>query len=299
MRPGLSHRIPCLFAIGASLAAASACVDVTAGDVGYVERVEHRFSVTGRPEMTLATFDGSIEIRPWDRSEVLVIVEKRATTRSGAESIDVQTAQEGNRITVTARTVPRAGLVWIGSRSARLIVTVPASADVEARSGDGSLDVEGIDGRLHLRSGDGSIRGRRLSGNVTVQTGDGSIRLEEVAGMLDARTGDGSIVAGGALTGVQMRTGDGSVVLRAAEGSAPADAWSISTGDGSVTLELPEGFGAELDAHTGDGSISMHDVSVSHVTGRIARHTVRGQLGAGGRPLRIRSGDGSITLRRR
>ena len=33
------------------------------------------------------------------------------------------------------------------------------------------------------------------------------------------------------------------------------DDWDISTGDGGVSLYLPTGFGAELDAHTGDGSI--------------------------------------------
>ena len=33
-----------------------------------------------------------------------------------------------------------------------------------------------------------------------------------------------------------------------------ADDWDITTGDGSVSLYLPSDFGAELDAHTGDGS---------------------------------------------
>ena len=34
-----------------------------------------------------------------------------------------------------------------------------------------------------------------------------------------------------------------------------SDNWDITTGDGSVSLYLPTGFGAELDAHTGDGTI--------------------------------------------
>jgi hypothetical protein len=288
-----------LVASFAAVLAAPACVEISAGDIRrHVERDERRFAVSGKPSLALSTFDGSIEIRPWDRSEVLVVVEKHAASRQAAEDIDVVVEQDGNRISVSARARPHAGIVWFGSRRARLIVSVPATSDVQAKSGDGSVDIEGVSGRFELRSGDGSIRGRRLSGDVNVHTGDGSIRLDEVDGKLDAHTGDGSIVVAGALSAVQVRTGDGSVVLRASPGSAAIEAWSISTGDGSVTMELPEPFDAELDAHTGDGAISMHDVTVSNITGRIAKNTIRGQIGSGGRPLRIRTGDGSITLRR-
>jgi hypothetical protein len=39
-------------------------------------------------------------------------------------------------------------------------------------------------------------------------------------------------------------------------------------------------------------------VTVSNVTGRISRSSLRGRLGAGGHNLRVRTGDGSITLKR-
>ena len=156
---------------------------------------------------------------------------------------------------------------------------MPASSDVAAKSGDGSIDIERIAGRVQLRSGDGSIRGRMLGGDVEANTGDGSIKLD------------------GKLTGLQVHTGDGSVTVHADSGSAPAGDWSITTGDGSVTLELPEDFGAELDAHTGDGHIRMVDVTLSNVTGQLGKNTLRGRLGSGGRAVRVRTGDGSITLR--
>ena len=47
-----------------SLMAGSGCVDIGAIDsLRYVEREEARFAVTGRPEVTLTTFNGSIEVR--------------------------------------------------------------------------------------------------------------------------------------------------------------------------------------------------------------------------------------------
>jgi hypothetical protein len=119
-----------------------------------------------------------------------------------------------------------------------------------------------------------------------------------LGGDIDVNTGDGSIKLDGTLTSVRVRTGDGSVTIRAASGSAPSADWDIVTGDGSVTLEVPDGFGAELDAHTGDGGIHMQDVTLSNVTGNIGKNSLRGRLGGGGRTVRVRTGDGSITLKR-
>jgi DUF4097 and DUF4098 domain-containing protein YvlB len=170
-----------------------ACVDIAGAGAGkYVEREEKRFTVAGKPSVEVSTFDGSIEIRPWDRSEVLVVVEKRAWDKESAAAIDVQSEQNGNRVRVEVKT-PRSDVWFFGfnrSRSARLLVSVPSASDVQARSGDGSIDVERITGAVNLGSGDGSIRGRELTGDLNVRTGDGSIRLEAVDGVLDANTRD-------------------------------------------------------------------------------------------------------------
>ena len=230
-----------------------------------------------------------------------MVVEKRAREKSDADTIEVHTEQNGNHIVVDVL-LPAAnqafGFNWSNSRSAKLIVSVPAAADLRAKSGDGSIEVERVTGTIALRSGDGRIQGRDLSGDVKIHTGDGSINLEGVTGSFDADTGDGSIAITGKLTAVRAWSGDGSVTIHAAPGSATSADWNISTGDGAVTVEIPEGFGGELDAHTGDGGIRMQGVTVSDVTGQISKNTVRGRLGAGGRAFRVRTGDGSITLRR-
>ncbi len=72
--------------------------------------------------------------------------------------------------------------------------------------------------------------------------------------------------------------------------------WDISTGDGRVEIELPNGFNAEVDAHTGDGSIDVSGLTVT-ATGEMRRDTVRGKIGGGGATLRVRSGDGAIRLK--
>lgn len=283
----------------ATLAVSSACVDIVAAQ--HVEREDRKFSVSGRPEVTLSTFDGSIEVRPTDRSEVAVTIERRGSSKEATDRIDVHTEQTGNQVTVEVRW-PRGsmvGLAWHNSASAKLIVSMPATGNLHARSGDGSIDVERISGAIELHSGDGSIHGRNLSGSINAQTGDGSIKLEDMNGALEVHTGDGSVTVTGKLTGgVRARTGDGSVSVHAAPGSTADADWTITTGDGSVELALPADFSGELNAHTGDGHVVLHDLTLSNVSGRIGKNAVRGRLGSGGHAVNVRTGDGSITLRR-
>jgi len=281
-----------------SLASASAgCVDIVAtGGVGYIEREEKRFSVEGRPEVTLSTFDGSIDVRPWDRPEVLVEVEKRALDKELIDDIEIRTEQNGNRVSVDVRRRPGSSR-WGLHRSAHLTVSLPASSDLVAKTGDGAIDVERISGRIELRSGDGAISGQELSGEVTAKTGDGSIRLDRIDGRLDLDTGDGSIVAGGKLTSLRARSGDGSVRIRVEPGSNLLEDWDIVTGDGSITVDLPDSLDAELDAQTGDGHVSVNGAALSKTT-ESTRRSIRGRLGEGGHSFHVRSGDGSIRLGR-
>jgi DUF4097 and DUF4098 domain-containing protein YvlB len=269
-------------AVLAALLAAPGCVDIVGADLNkYVERDEKHFSVSGRPDVAVTTFDGSIEIRPWDQPDVQVVIEKRGRDHDDVAQIDVKAEQHGNRVEITVVEPKRDRIGFhFNSRSARLIVSLPAASDVSAKSGDGSIDVERVTGRVQLRSGDGRIRGRMIAGDV------------------DANTGDGSIALDGKLSSVRIHTGDGSVTVRAEPGSTSSADWDIVTGDGSVTLEVPDGYGAEVDAHTGDGSIRMRDLTLSNVMGSVGRHDLRGRLGDGGRALRVRTGDGSITLKR-
>jgi DUF4097 and DUF4098 domain-containing protein YvlB len=277
----------------------SACV-VSLDSQGQIVREEKRFTVTGTPDLRLVTFDGAIEIQAWERPDVVIDVEKRGATKEVVDSLEVKSSQQGNRIELEVKR-PRAetfsGFGFHHSASARLIVSVPRDVNVTARSGDGSIRIERVNGRLELRTGDGSIRANDVGGELILNTGDGSVTVDGARGRMDIDTGDGGVNVSGRLTSVRLHTGDGSIVYRAEPGSEMSENWDISTGDGGVTLYLPSNFGAELDAHTGDGAI-RNDLDItggpddSH-----NRRTLKGRLGSGGKELRIRTGDGTIRLR--
>ncbi len=72
--------------------------------------------------------------------------------------------------------------------------------------------------------------------------------------------------------------------------------WRLETGDGSVSLEVPGDLAADVDLHTSDGHIDL-DMPVT-TEGKIRQNEVRGKLNGGGSLLTIRTGDGSIHLRK-
>jgi DUF4097 and DUF4098 domain-containing protein YvlB len=275
---------------------------VSVDSQGQIVREEKRYTVKGTPEVRLTTFDGSIEIQSWDKPDVAIDVEKRGATKEAVDALEIKSSQEGDRIELEVKR-PRAenfsGIGFHLSASARLIVSVPRDVNVVARTGDGSIQIERVNGRLELRTGDGSIRASDVGGELIFDTGDGSVTVEGARGSLNLDTGDGGVNVTGRLTSVKLHTGDGSIVYRAEPGSEMSDNWEITTGDGGVTLYLPQGLGAELDAHTGDGSIrsDLQLVGEPETDRHENRRTLRGRLGAGGKQIRIRTGDGTIRLR--
>jgi len=289
---------PALVVIFGALASAACVVNLNGEDV--LVREQKRFTLSGDADLTLDTFDGSIQLRSWDRNEVLVEIEKRGPSREEAAALEVRATQDGNRIRVEAPKPrierERVVLGTFNSPSVSLIVSVPRRLTAVARTGDGSITAEDLSGRIELRTGDGSIRGDRIEGNLTAHTGDGSLTITDVSGRVAAASGDGSIHVDGRIEDLRVETGDGSVVVEADNGSALKNDWTVTTGDGSIVFRVPSAFDAEIEAESGDGSVRGEGVGLIATRTDDDRESLRGRLGRGGHIVKLRSGDGSIRI---
>ena len=287
----------------ASLAAvafgAPGCV-LSVDHEGTIERDEKRFSVEKIAELHLYTFDGAIEVRSWDKPEVLVQIERRGQDKEAVAKIEVLSEQKGDRLQVEARHTAKKSFVAFGvfhSPSARLVASVPRKTNLVIRTGDGNVVIERVDGRAEVRSGDGSIRMTETNGDVLAETGDGSIQLEDVSGRIEARTNDGSLRLSGTPTMVRARTGDGNIVLRIRNGAVMSEDWMVATNDGGITIELPDGFNAEIEADPSSDGRVRNDLTLANQTGGTREtRALKGMLGDGGKRLSVRTADGSIRL---
>ncbi len=252
-----------------------------------------QYTIATRASVRIDTNDAHITVTTWDRKEVGFRVTTEGWT-IGDNDVRVSSNQSGDNVELTVR-VPNMRWNWhTERRSVRIAVSMPREADLDAITGDGHMDVSTLSGRVSLRTGDGHVRLDKVRGDIRLHTGDGHIDGDALDGNLDVHTGDGRIRVTGRFDSLTLRTGDGHIEAEAGYGSKLARSWSLETNDGSIVLRVPKDLDATVDARTGDGRIHMGlPVTVSEGLGR---SRVRGKLNAGGELLRLRSGDGSITI---
>lgn len=277
----------------------TACA-INVDNQGHIEREDKRYVVEGVADLHLSTFDGVIEVRGWDRNDITVEIEKRGQDKDIVDRIEVLAEQKGSTITVDVRYSGSTNYIGIGSFTstrARLIVNAPRRVNVIARSGDGNIVVDRLEGRLELKTSDGTVRAVETAGELLIESGDGSIQLEDVTGVVEARTDDGTVRVSGVPTSLRVRSGDGSIVLRVRRGAVMSQDWLVTTRDGSIVAELPEDFNALIDAEPGSGDRARSDLELTDLVGGTReQRTLRGKLGAGGRTLTLRTGDGNIRV---
>jgi DUF4097 and DUF4098 domain-containing protein YvlB len=235
------------------------------------------YNLSGKPDLRIETSDANIRVTTWDQN---TIEAKVLTTRYkiGDGGIRIEEHQSGDSVEIDVRYPHHNFTVEWGQHRVDVIIQMPREGRVNLHTGDGKIEVNGLKGEMDLRSGDGS------------ETLDG------VDGKLRATTGDGHIRANGRFDELNLKTGDGHIEVSARTGSSLAGEWRLETGDGNVTLDVPGELSADVDLHTSDGHIDL-DMPVT-TTGKLHENEVRGKLNGGGSLLTIRTGDGSIHLRK-
>lgn len=235
------------------------------------------YNLTGKPDLRIETSDANIRVTTWDQN---TIEAKVVTTRYkiGEGGIRVEEHQNGDLVEINVH-YPHHNINF-GWSEHRVDITIQMPRE----------------GKVNLRTGDGRIELTGLKGEMDLHSGDGSETLDGVDGNLRASTGDGHIRASGRFDELDLKTGDGRVEVSAKAGSSLASGWRLETGDGSVTLEVPSELSADVDLHTSDGHIDL-DMPVT-TTGKLHENEVHGKLNGGGSLLTIRTGDGSIHLRK-
>lgn len=250
---------------------------------------ERTLTVSGHAELDIATGSGSIHLERGTDNQVHIFGRVRSSW--GANDAEVQEIADHPPIEQVGN------IVRIGERhqnwhniSIDYEVEAPANVYLEAATGSGSINDDGIGTDAKLSTGSGSIHATGLQGGFSAETGSGSIYAEQTSqGDVRTETGSGGIELHDIHGALRAHTGSGSIKV---EGT-PSGPWQLETGSGGV--EFWSGNSAfTLDASTGSGGI--HSDREMLTQGVAGKHHLTGKIDGGGPTVRIETGSGSIRI---
>jgi DUF4097 and DUF4098 domain-containing protein YvlB len=250
---------------------------------------ERNLTVNGRVELTVATGSGNIHLIRGSGNRVHVF----GRVKSGWGGSDARVRE----IAANPPVDQTGNIIRIGARHENMHnisidyeIEAPENAFLEANSGSGNINDDGIGENAKLSTGSGDIRASGLHGGFSVNTGSGNIYAEQTGqGDVKAQTGSGNIELKNLHGGLNAGTGSGNIKV----GGTPSAPCHLHTGSGNV--EFWSGNAAlTLDASTGSGNI--HSDRELMTQGVANRHHLTGKLNGGGPTVRIETGSGDIRL---
>jgi DUF4097 and DUF4098 domain-containing protein YvlB len=228
-----------------------------ADDYGFKDAFKRSgaFSATG--QITLENVNGNVEIKTWDKNEILIEGEKSAKTEEELQQIDLKIELSDSRATIKVRLPKRAGGFFSSKGdirgAVRFQLTVPATVALEKISTvNSSVSINGVRGLVHASTVNGGVQATGLTGPVKLETVNGGIKAR-----IDA------VAAGQELS---FNTVNGQIAV-----SLPKDAGfelHSSVVNGSVTCDFPlesgqKKHGRNLAGKVGDGRAALKAETVN------------------------------------
>lgn len=176
---------------------------------------------------------------------------------------------------------------------AHLEVRVPRATRVSSSSTNGKISVEGLERSIRARSSNGSIAICDVNGDIDVTTANAKVACRCTQGRLHARSSNGKIEVGGHTGSIDASTSNG--VIKATVDALGDAGVLLSTSNGRIVLELPDESDADIDIRVENGHI-RNDLDLEE-TASAAEGRVLGRIGKGGIPIRLRTSNGTISLR--
>jgi DUF4097 and DUF4098 domain-containing protein YvlB len=278
----------------ATLALVAATATALAADGNF----DRTLNVSGSPNLSVSTGSGYIHLNPGAGNQVHIVAHLHSSHgwMSGGNDVDSRIQQIINNPPI----VQNGNDISIGERhnndlyrniSIDYDITLPKASAINAATGSGDVQIQGVGATIKAQSGSGSVRAHGIQGAATLGTGSGDIELQQTGpGDVKAETGSGSIRLSGLDGALKASTGSGDIEAA----GQPTTDWKLSTGSGSVRLVVGNAH-FNLDADTGSGSINVSQPIT--MQGSLNRHHVSGVVNGGGPTIRVGTGSGDIQIK--
>jgi hypothetical protein len=182
---------------------------------------------------------------------------------------------------------------WNRRGHVNLELRVPRGMNTEVIASNGRVAIENLCGTVHARSSNGSVDITGVVGDIEVHTSNAKVCCSSTCGHLVARSSNGKIELLEHRGSIDASTSNG--LIHACMEEMGANGVQLATSNGRIVLELPEEVNAELDVRVDNGVIN-NDRPLCRAD-RDRNGLLRGRLGRGGCPIKLRTSNGSVCVR--
>ena len=154
-------------------------------------------STNPAPVLTLTSDGGSVTVnRGSANNRIIVQAKKYASFGGNLNNVQINYSQSGNTLTVAASN--SGTFNFFNATNVDFIVTVPNTTDLQIHTNAGSINVNGVNGKMSLTSNAGTVGATQssLTGSSTFKTNAGSVNFNGSigsTGTYDFETNAGSI----------------------------------------------------------------------------------------------------------
>jgi len=148
------------------------------------DRIERRFKVEAHPVVTIHDPTGTVTVRAWTKSEVMVVA-KRATDR-----VEVDAEQNANRIEISTRQI----LDNASTKDLRadFEISVPEDTELQIHNDSGGVNVSNVLGDMNVETIGADVALEDAAGYLTIKTIDGGFQCARCAGRIEASSISGN-----------------------------------------------------------------------------------------------------------
>jgi DUF4097 and DUF4098 domain-containing protein YvlB len=227
------------------------------------EEFHQTYPLSANGRIELDNINGPVRVTAWERNEVKVDAIKRAGKRKRLEEAKIQVDSSSNSLSIRTEYPEHNHTFWNDGNhdqaaSVEYALTVPRSASLdEIKLVNGNLDIEGVNGEVHVSCVNGRLTAHDLGGRAELATVNG--KLEATVDRLESPL-------------------------------------NVSSVNASVVLTLPSDAKAIVEASTVNGAIS-NDFGMLVSKHQWVGHEMRGELGGGGPHVRVSNVNGRIEIR--
>ena len=246
--------------------------------------------------MSIHNANGKTRVFGEDRDDIHIAIAKHARAESTAaaeailDEIEVLSEEVAGGIEVEVEAPSR----WKRHGTANLEVRVPKDIEVSVIAANGRVCMEGLRSGVHARSSNGPVSISDVVGDVEVFTSNAKVKCSCTCGRLKARSSNSKIQLDEHSGSVDAATSNG--VIHAVLSEVGPDGIVLATSNGRIMLELPEDADGDIDVRVDNGvirnSLDVVQAANDERTGRL-----RGRLGRGGCPIKLRTSNGTVSLR--